>query len=376
MSTLPCIDYRLDDARLAGVDQTTASSAGYSLSLVTIERLVKGGADLAKKYQVFVSSTFRDLVDERQDAIRNILDLQHIPAGMELFPASDVDQLSYIKKVIDECDYYLLIVGGRYGSMDADGISYTEREYDYAVETGKFVLAFVHDDPASIAVGKSDVDPNVAESLAFFRNKVMSGRLVRTWRSREGLEPLVLKALMHAFNDAPQVGWIRANAATSEEVLLQANAALTANAELRERIKKFETAKPFNVGPVAGLDEVVKIRYRYRLGSGYNEATAEVTWIEIAVGFGGVLDVSYSTSWTIDQAFAFSLKRRGSTRSGIDVNDVDAKIIRVQMEALGIISAQISKNAKGGYSEFLSLTAKGRGLFLSEMVVRPSAGEG
>lgn len=35
-----------------------------------------------KKYQVFVSSTFRDLVEERQDAIRNILDLKHIPAGM------------------------------------------------------------------------------------------------------------------------------------------------------------------------------------------------------------------------------------------------------------------------------------------------------
>jgi hypothetical protein len=107
-----------------------------------------------KKYQVFVSSTFRDLVEERQDAIRSILDLKHIPAGMELFPAADMDQLTYIKKVIDECDYYLLIVGGRYGSMDADGVSFTEREYDYAVDTGKIVIAFVHSDPAAIPIGK------------------------------------------------------------------------------------------------------------------------------------------------------------------------------------------------------------------------------
>ncbi|MGO7550591.1 DUF4062 domain-containing protein, partial [Rhizobium leguminosarum] len=71
---------------------------------------------------MFVSSTFRDLFDERQDTIRNILDLNHIPAGMELFPAADVEQLDYIKKVIDDCDYYLLIVGGRYGSLDADGV--------------------------------------------------------------------------------------------------------------------------------------------------------------------------------------------------------------------------------------------------------------
>ena len=102
-----------------------------------------------KKYQVFVSSTFRDLIEERQDAIRNVLDLKHIPAGMELFPAADINQLDYIKKVIDECDYYLLIMGGRYGSMDAEGVSYTEREYDYAVDTGKAVIAFVHNDLGS-----------------------------------------------------------------------------------------------------------------------------------------------------------------------------------------------------------------------------------
>ena len=87
-----------------------------------------------------MSSTFTDLVEERQDAIRTILDLGHIPAGMELFPAADTEQLQYIKKVIDECDYYLLIMGGRYGSIDGEGVSYTEREYDYAVDNGKTVL--------------------------------------------------------------------------------------------------------------------------------------------------------------------------------------------------------------------------------------------
>ena len=63
---------------------------------------------------------------------------------MELFPASDTEQFSYIKKVIDECDYYVLIIGGRYGSVDSEGISFTEKEYEYAIETNKIVLAFVH----------------------------------------------------------------------------------------------------------------------------------------------------------------------------------------------------------------------------------------
>jgi Domain of unknown function (DUF4062) len=51
-----------------------------------------------KKYQVFISSTFSDLIEERQDTIRSVLDLGHIPSGMEVFPAADVEQFEYIKK--------------------------------------------------------------------------------------------------------------------------------------------------------------------------------------------------------------------------------------------------------------------------------------
>lgn len=42
-----------------------------------------------KRYQVFISSTFRDLQQERQAVLRAVLELDHMPAGMELFPAGD-----------------------------------------------------------------------------------------------------------------------------------------------------------------------------------------------------------------------------------------------------------------------------------------------
>src|SRR5690606_13075222 len=109
-----------------------------------------------KRYQVFVSSTYSDLKDERRGVIQALMDMDCIPAGMELFPAADAQQWEFIKKVIDDCDYYLLIIGGRYGSVTADGISYTEKEYDYAVESGQPVLAFVHSAPESLPVAKSD----------------------------------------------------------------------------------------------------------------------------------------------------------------------------------------------------------------------------
>ena len=86
--------------------------------------------DLKKKYQVFISSTYEDLKDERAAVTQCLLDNNCIPVGMEQFPSSNMSQMDYIKKMLDDCDYYILIVGGRYGSLDDDGVGYTEKEYE------------------------------------------------------------------------------------------------------------------------------------------------------------------------------------------------------------------------------------------------------
>ena len=85
-----------------------------------------------KRYQVFLSSTYTDLKEERQKLIHALMEMDCIPAGMELFPAADEEQFEFIKRIIDDCDYYIVIVGGRYGSLAGGGISYTEKEYEYA----------------------------------------------------------------------------------------------------------------------------------------------------------------------------------------------------------------------------------------------------
>ena len=112
-----------------------------------------------KRYQVFVSSTYADLKAERQHVIQTLMEMDCIPAGMELFPAADEEQWAFIKKVIDDCDYYLLIIGGRYGSTTDEGISYTEKEFDYAISRGLKVVALVHGAPDDIPFGKSEQDP-------------------------------------------------------------------------------------------------------------------------------------------------------------------------------------------------------------------------
>src|ERR1051325_9754475 len=97
-----------------------------------------------KKLQVFVSSTYTDLREERQAAVEAILTAGHIPAGMELFAAGDESQMNVIKRWIDESDGYLLFLGGRYGILEPNSRkSYIHLEYDYAVERGKPLFAVV-----------------------------------------------------------------------------------------------------------------------------------------------------------------------------------------------------------------------------------------
>jgi hypothetical protein len=100
-----------------------------------------------KKYQVFVSSTYEDLKEEREQVLKAILEMGHIPVGMELFSAGDEQQWELIKRQIDDSDYYVVVIAHRYGSRDGN-ISYTEKEYDYAVSEKIPILGFVTSDEA------------------------------------------------------------------------------------------------------------------------------------------------------------------------------------------------------------------------------------
>lgn len=103
-----------------------------------------------KKYQIFISSTYEDLKEERSKVVATILKANHFPIGMEMFSADNVEQWEQIKRTIDSSDYYVLIIKKRYGSLTKEGISYTEKEFNYATQQKIPVLAFVVSEEASI----------------------------------------------------------------------------------------------------------------------------------------------------------------------------------------------------------------------------------
>lgn len=190
---------------------------------------------MEKRYQIFVSSTFADLQEERQEVIRALMEMDCIPAGMELFPAADEEQWEFIKRVVDDCDYYLLIIGGRYGSVTMEGVSYTEMEYDYAVEKGLKVIALLHESPDELPASKVEMDAVAREKLTGFKDKVRTGRLVKFWNKRDQLPGLVALSLLKTIKTYPAVGWVRADNADTTELLRQINELRQENDTLRKQ---------------------------------------------------------------------------------------------------------------------------------------------
>ena len=233
-----------------------------------------------KRYQVFVSSTYADLQQERQHVIQTLMEMDCIPSGMELFPAADEEQWEFIKRVIDDCDYYLLIIGGRYGSITSDGVSYTEKEYDYAIKKGIKVIAFLHSSPQEIPVIKSETNPELKVKLDSFREKVSSNRLVKFWKSVDELPGLVALSLSKTIKTYPATGWIRANQAASTELLNEVNELRKKNEELQGQLVEFQEKQDLQED-LAPLDDTFVIHGRYTGKYGDRDWQVALTWRDI-----------------------------------------------------------------------------------------------
>lgn len=196
-------------------------------------------SDVSKrKFQVFISSTFKDLENERLSVMKAIMGIDCIPAGMEDFPAFDEAQLTYIKRVIDESDYYVLIVGGRYGSLDDSGVSFTEREYRYAKEKGKPILAFVHSDAGSLLAKDTEKEPILQQKLEAFKDEVSRSRVVKYWSRADELPGLALIALNQATRLVPQLGWVRGDSLEVDDLVSELSQRRHENKVLISEIEK------------------------------------------------------------------------------------------------------------------------------------------
>jgi len=214
---------------------------------------------MEKVYQVFVSSTYADLADERRRVSESLAKAGFIPAGMELFPAADQQQLELIKRVIDRCDYYVVIVGGRYGSLADKNVSYTEKEYEYAISKNITVLAFLHEKPEKIEVGKTDQSSKKAKKLKAFRDRLATGRMVDFWSDAHELCKNVVIAVVNSVTMSPGIGWVRGDQTIDPKVLQETERLRIENKELKKQLNELSFDEIVFSKNIAGPTDKIKL---------------------------------------------------------------------------------------------------------------------
>lgn len=326
-----------------------------------------------KRYQVFVSSTYADLKEERQKIIQALMEMDCIPAGMELFPAVDEEQFAFIKKIIDDCDYYLLVIGGRYGTLTPQGISYTEQEYDYAISKNLKVIALLHENPDDIPLGRSEKDPELRARLIEFREKVSTGRLVRFWGNARELPGIVALSLSRTIKTYPARGWIRADRVASEDLLTEINDIRKQNLELNQQISKLSSTPSYEVADLAGLGESIELSgdYWYRGDSGH-AWSVRLTWSQIFSYIAPYL-IQQPTASTVKDILGKAAFEKASTIGySPQMDDQLFQTVSVQLRALGLVEIQYIKNIQGRTGLYWSATPPGERLMLELRTIKTS----
>lgn len=361
--------------------------------------------DDRRRYQVFVSSTYIDLRAARQHVTAALLECDAFPAGMELFPAADEDAWTLIRRVIDESDYYLLIIGGKYGSVDEiQELSYTEMEYNYAVSSKKPVMAFLHGSPEDMLVKDSEKSDKTRAKLETFRSKVEKQKHVKYWTTDEQLAGQVALTFNKFVRSYPAVGWVRADQATQPETLQKLTEAHTRIEQLELRLEATESGPPPGTEELArGDDELtlpVHIKFQYRKPNGVS--TPGGNWVRVTTTWDAVFGAICPR--LLDEAKEEALRESLQTFIEVDhygfveseigryvqdvlkddaesvtiahawIDDEDLGTIVIQLVALGLIVRSSRKRSVNDENTYWTLTPYGSSRAIQLRALRRASG--
>lgn len=336
-----------------------------------------------KRYQVFVSSTFKDLQEERQEVMQALLELDCIPSGMELFPAANEDQWSLIKRVIADCDYYIVIVGGRYGSLGSQGLSYTEMEYRYAVEQGKPVIAFLHKSPGDLPANKTEESTEGRQKLSEFRELVQQ-RVCRYWQTPGELGGQVSRSLIKLIKSHPAVGWIKADQVSSIEASQEIVRLHRRVEELELELATAATKPPIGSEGLAHGNDRFRMHYQFMNGLGQQvaEGEADATWNQIFRVVAPILMDPVPESRILGAINSFLRdrdlrKKQDRAATAVDSHRIQLKAeefqtIKIQLRALGLITRAPAPGS--GQEPYWTLTPYGDAAMTRLIAIRSREG--
>lgn len=276
-------------------------------------------------FQVFVSSTYEDLKEERFAVMSALIEKNCIPVGMEYFPASNLEQFEYIKKLIDEVDYYVLIVAGKYGSIEKKSDkSYTQLEYEYAKRKNVPIASFVIQNTDALTSTKVEKTTKRIKQLERFKQVVMADKMCKTWSNKDELARHVQNAIDELVESSPREGWVRKSSIVKQEFGKE-NEAI----DLNKTVALHPVYNPF----LNDNDELVQ----------------QTTWKDIIRVIVPILNTPVTES-DIEKALFDAFK-------GVSSKDVE-RIIE-QLICFGFVNKKSEGNYYSGYVNVLTLTEKG-----------------
>lgn len=319
------------------------------------------------KYQIFVSSTFEDLKEERDLVIKAILEMGHIPVGMEMFSAGDEEQWKLIQRQIEDCDYYVVIAARRYGSMDGK-ISYTEKEYDYAFSLGIPTLGFVLLDKVSWPVAKSDTETDKKRKLDKFKIKIQK-KIISYWTNKEDLYGKVSISLMKQFTTNPRSGWVKSSKTTGPEVLNELSRLSKENATLREQIDSLskqiikDESEKYNKIITTLNNHKVYLDFFYNKGKDW-EDRKEFDFLELFTLIAPELMVEKSTEGIAHYiAIMKQPNRDRKIRDFFPIPSNTTKKILADLVVLDLIKPSTRKHSLKDTKEYWTITDEGKNTF-------------
>ncbi|MCH3992109.1 MAG: DUF4062 domain-containing protein [Prevotella sp.] len=307
---------------------------------------------MGKKYQVFVSSTYEDLIPERKQVMKALLQMDCFPVGMEYFNAADESQWEIIKKLIDECDYYVLIVAGMYGTIDEkEHKSYTQEEYEYAYQKGIPTIVFVRKDLENIPNKFVEKGEEKKKMLEAFKS-VVEKKLCKFWNDPGELVAQVILSLNSLIKSKPRTGWVR-----SDELPANAYRKILKlkedNEKLEEQVVLSENENPNDIDGLQQGDDKIKLKFDYNKSSPFMDdctfsGEINLTWNQI---------ISFIAPYLIDECSESRMKNvlnkniqnllinQGNYEGDdLSLHDSCFQIVKVQLLALHIIELSNKKH--------------------------------
>ncbi|MEH6501478.1 MAG: DUF4062 domain-containing protein [Pseudoalteromonas distincta] len=331
---------------------------------------------MEKRHQVFISSTFSDLKDERSEIIQALLELDCIPAGMELFPATDGEAWELIKGVIDDSDYYCLVLAGRYGSTDATGVSFTEKEYDYAVAQKKPVMAFVHADTESLPASKTEKTELGRRKLEAFRAKVESAHHRKGWKSAAELGGLVSRSLVNIRKSNPAEGWVRGRFAATEAMQIELANLRAKVAELTAEAasKQLQSISPDDLASGTELFDMSPNIMRDDK-AGYKVESVPVSW-DVILKYVGTSLTNECTEAELKDKLRLCAYHHADSEQGepnfdrVVLLTVALDQIKIQLQALSYMEPGIKRRAVSDRATYWRLTDRGHQQLVRVQAIR------